>query len=507
MRHRLFSVLITLIIASYTTTFAGDGHFHPDSLQNISVSGTAIVDSSKMHPVYYLDSNGDAQANYHLNFGPYWYQPDSSNAVRPVDGQQITIVGGVCDGENGDLQTIVVYEIDNAFWRNPAEPGWNMMGGHQNNMGHHNGMGYAFGWMHDSLRTISVSGNVLADTTFIYTNYYLDINSDSLPDYYLNFGPPWFEPENGTARPAAGESVLLSGGLLNNHDIPMLVVYTVNGQTWRDSSAFGTHFGGGWMVNSMSEGRYFHSPFDSLDGMFVHPGWQGGTGHGHNGMMSDSLFCQILEVFPQNIPGRSEEHVLSGYEIGMFNPDGSNNMWMDGMNGGHMNMNSNVDYTLHYTDIQLNGERINEATIEAKYWDDGSNKWIAIPNAQLDQASNTVTFSSSEVSNYVILSGQQSVTALDNPKSLIARGFLLEQNFPNPFNPTTVIGYQLSTASRIQIVIYNALGQKVKSLVNTVQNAGPHRVEFDAGTLPSGTYYYELKVGSQSRVGKMTLLK
>ncbi len=507
MKHILFSTLIIFILSGFTTTYAGDGHFHPDSLQNMTVSGTTIIDSSMMHPMYYLDTDGDKQADYYLNFGPYWYQPDSSEAVRPVDGQEITIDGGVHNSDNDILQTIVVYEIDGVFWRNPAEPGWNMMGGHQNEMGHHNGMGYVFGWMHDSLRTTELTGIVITDSTFVNMIYYLDVNSDSLPDYYLNFGPPWFEPQNGVQRPSDGETVQITGGLINNHNIPMFIVYSLNGQTWRDSSTIGNHFGGGWMTNSMVEGRYFYSPFDTLDGMFVHPGWLGGMGHGHNGMMSDSLFCQILEVFPQNIPNRGEEHVLAGYEIGMFNPDGSNNMWMDGMNGGHMNMSSNVDYTLHYSDIQVAGERISESTIKAKYWDNWNNNWITVSDAQLDQLNNTITFSSSEVSNYVILSGQQSVTSLDNPESLIAKGFLLEQNYPNPFNPVTTIKYQLSTSSRVQLTVFNALGQKVVALVNAVQNTGEHRIEFDGGTLPSGTYYYELKVSGQSSVGKMMLIK
>ncbi len=64
------------------------GHFHPDSLQDISVSGTAVVDSSIMgHGLYYLDEDGDGTAEYQLNFGPYWYNPDSSEAVRPINGE------------------------------------------------------------------------------------------------------------------------------------------------------------------------------------------------------------------------------------------------------------------------------------------------------------------------------------------------------------------------------------------------------------------------------------
>ena len=511
MTHTLFKRLwgiafaLTLMFA-WNVSFADDGHYHPDSLQTVTVSGTAIVDSSMMRAVYFLDSDGNGQADYRLNFGPWWYKPDSSEAMRPADGQSITITGGLVEHAQGD-SLIIVYEIDGEFWRNPVEPSWDMMGGHQNGMGHHNNMGFAFGWMHDSLRAIALNGSVIADTTFVFAKLYLDVDADSVPDYFLNFGPPWYQPDNDVQRPADGDEIRITGGLLNNHDIPMVIVYTLNGQTWRDSSAFGPHFGSGWIYDDMDEGRYFYSPFDSLDGMYVRPGWKGGMDHGHNGMMSDSLFCQILEVFPQNIPNRGENHVLAGYEIAMFNPDGSNNMWMDDMNGGHMNMNSKVDFNFHYTDIQLQGERIDENTVQAKYWDDRSNQWVVVQDAVLDVNNNTVTFSSTEVSNYVILSGEQTVTALDDPAALTANGFVLRQNYPNPFNPVTTIEYELLNNDRVHLNVYNALGQRVALLENGAQTTGVHRVEFNANSLPSGTYYYELRIGSKSIVRKMTLLK
>ncbi len=384
------------------------------------------------------------------------------------------------------------------------------MGGHDSETGHHNGMGYAFGWMHDSVKTKELSGVVITDTTFIYTIYYLDTDSDSLPDYYLNFGPPWYEPESGAERPVDGIMVQVKGGEMAMHDIPMLVVYELNGETWRDSGNFGMHFGGGWIDNNMTEGRYFHSPFDSLDGIYIRPGWGGGMGQRHEhdgGMMSDSIFCQILEVLPQSIPDEENMDILAGYEIGMFNPDGNNNMWMDGMNGGHMTMRSDVDFSLHYSDIQLEGEQINESTIEVKYWDDYNNTWVTVTNAVVDQTNNIVTFTSDEVSNFVILSGQHSVTALKTQNRNITEGFVLEQNYPNPFNPVTVITYQLPQDSEVKLTVYNALGQQVAVLVNGKMNGGIHKVEFNAKSLPSGTYYYKLQTGNRSSVNKMVLIK
>jgi len=485
----------------------GDGHFHPDSLETIKVSGKAIVENTTMYSMYYLDADGDGQADYYLNFGPHWYQPDSSNAERPVDGQQIVVTGGSHDSNMDSLRVLVVYEIDGSFWRDPVAPTWNYMGGHHDGDGHHNGMGYGFGWMHDSVVTVELNGTVLTDTTFVFTQYYLDTDQNDSPDYSLNFGPPWYEPSSGAERPEDGENVTIMGGVMNMHDFPMVMVYEINGLVWIDSMALGNHFGGGWMDRNMDQARYFYSPFDSLDGMLVHPGWHGGMGHGHGGMMSDSLFCQILEIFPQNIPNHDGQHIFAAYEVGMFNPDGSNNMWMDGMNGGHMNFNSNVDFKLHYNDIQLQGEGIDENTIEVKYWDDWNNRWVVASNIVVDPEKNTVSYSDNEISNFVVLTGSQAVTSLTGEKLLTVKGFNLSQNYPNPFNPQTTIDFELQNSGFVILNVYNVLGQKITTLINGEMSSGVHKVNFVATSLPSGVYYYSLESGGERIVRRMILMK
>ena len=85
--------------------------------------------------------------------------------------------------------------------------------------------------------------------------------------------------------------------------------------------------------------------------------------------------------------------------------------------------------------------------------------------------------------------------------------FKLFQNYPNPFNPVTTISYQLSAASPVELIVYNALGQKVRTLVNRREDSGTHSVTFDASGLSSGIYYYKLSAGSYVQVHKMILLK
>ena len=70
--------------------------------------------------------------------------------------------------------------------------------------------------------------------------------------------------------------------------------------------------------------------------------------------------------------------------------------------------------------------------------------------------------------------------------------FKLSQNHPNPFNPTTIINYQLPMTNDVELTIYNLLGQKVVTLVLEKQKAGYHQVEWNASGFASGVYYYRL---------------
>ncbi len=85
--------------------------------------------------------------------------------------------------------------------------------------------------------------------------------------------------------------------------------------------------------------------------------------------------------------------------------------------------------------------------------------------------------------------------------------YALQQNFPNPFNPTTTIRYQLPAAGQVTLNVYNALGQKVAELVNRNQQAGYYRVQINAQHFASGVYFYKLVSGKFVQMRKMLLLK
>ncbi|MGE5499863.1 MAG: T9SS type A sorting domain-containing protein [Syntrophothermus sp.] len=85
-------------------------------------------------------------------------------------------------------------------------------------------------------------------------------------------------------------------------------------------------------------------------------------------------------------------------------------------------------------------------------------------------------------------------------------GFSLEQNFPNPFNPSTTIKYSIQKECKVTLTVYNTLGEIISVLVDETLNAGIYNVTFNTDGLSSGVYFYRIKAGSFVQAKKMVLL-
>jgi hypothetical protein len=98
-------------------------------------------------------------------------------------------------------------------------------------------------------------------------------------------------------------------------------------------------------------------------------------------------------------------------------------------------------------------------------------------------------------------------TAVSVPPSPTPSGFQLGRSYPNPFNATTVVSYQLSVVSEVRLTVYDVLGREVARLVDERKPAGSYQVTFDASSLASGVYLYRMTAGSFVQTRKMTLLR
>ena len=86
-------------------------------------------------------------------------------------------------------------------------------------------------------------------------------------------------------------------------------------------------------------------------------------------------------------------------------------------------------------------------------------------------------------------------------------GYALEQNIPNPFNPSTTINYSVPADGHVKLTVYNSVGQEMATLVNDARAAGTYAVSLDAADYSTGIYFYRLEADGQTLMRKMTLLK
>ncbi len=100
-----------------------------------------------------------------------------------------------------------------------------------------------------------------------------------------------------------------------------------------------------------------------------------------------------------------------------------------------------------------------------------------------------------------------SITGVNDGTANMPKEFSLAQNYPNPFNPSTKIEFTVPNREMVSLTVYNVLGQVVKTLVNGQLEPGTHFVNFDAGNLASGIYFYKLKSASVDITKKMILTK
>ena len=140
-------------------------------------------------------------------------------------------------------------------------------------------------------------------------------------------------------------------------------------------------------------------------------------------------------------------------------------------------------------------------TANYKFGDDEVEYWVVAVDIYDNFSNETQHIGGDGTSNY------QWKIANDETAENIIKTYELYSNYPNPFNPTTQISYQLPKDEFVNLVVYNSLGQLISTLVNQHQTSGKYSVKFDATSLPSGVYIYKIQADEFSSVKKMLLTK
>ncbi len=128
--------------------------------------------------------------------------------------------------------------------------------------------------------------------------------------------------------------------------------------------------------------------------------------------------------------------------------------------------------------------------------------------------SKTVSLANQHNIRFCYVYKQSTTTEVKKKEETMPTLFKIEQNYPNPFNPSTKIKYSipdnviLSEAKNlVRLKVYDILGKEITTLIDEYKPAGEYEVEFNASSLPSGVYFYQLKAGEYVNTKKMNLLK
>jgi len=155
----------------------------------------------------------------------------------------------------------------------------------------------------------------------------------------------------------------------------------------------------------------------------------------------------------------------------------------------------------------LGGESYRQNNLDVNVYAQLS-RWFGGQNPALSIWRFEYTSSTSDSLVFIVNAHTGNIVGIDETEdNYLPDDFALFPNYPNPFNPSTRIRYDISGKSIVQLKIYDVLGNEIRTLVNEEKSPGRYEIEFDATGLPSGIYFYHLRAGNFFETKKMVLLK
>ena len=233
---------------------------------------------------------------------------------------------------------------------------------------------------------------------------------------------------------------------------------------------------------------------------------------------SQRIYSWTIVPYVYGLPDKDGEQVLIGYYRPGWNTFSTDHLkdtttfYAPVFLGGQLNVTFNIDDETQVDSIKNYFEATVLESSELK--GNVDERW-QISGTHIDTVKNALAQSS--LFSYIdynrgIIYDSILVTSIDEDKEL-QKSFTLYQNYPNPFNPSTTIQFTIpfvETTRRVvstKLVVYDILGQKIKTLLNKKLSPGSYEVEFDGSNLPSGVYFYRLTNENYSSTKKMLLLR
>lgn len=253
------------------------------------------------------------------------------------------------------------------------------------------------------------------------------------------------------------------------------------------------------LVNREKDGKVGTASFQSLS--YQGNTWMAmGPFHGHTTMKEGRKCADCHANFGGNIPAINDYNEDGIMKFATWNDADSTLSWLRGV----VPLPADYETTFKMDFITYNGQTSdpvgpskNWSSIGEDTWD-GHQLFFAKPLTKVQMAK--LGFDTT------------ATVGVRRDVAAIPDGYSLSQNYPNPFNPSTEITYELAKDGQVTLTIYNALGQKVKTLVNKKQPAGKYIATWDgmsdAGLrMSSGIYYYRLETDQFNKTMKMVMIK
>jgi hypothetical protein len=183
--------------------------------------------------------------------------------------------------------------------------------------------------------------------------------------------------------------------------------------------------------------------------------------------------------------------------------DDSGSIWID----------PNMNFRYHINAFAVSGTKLFAGTENGVFLTtDNGAKWSAVNTGLTD----TLVYALSVSGTYLIAGTQtgiyrrpldELITSVEKPSTDEPLQFTLQQNFPNPFNPSTTIKYQLPATAIVHIEVFDLLGREIAILVNEIKQPGTYSVQWNASDMSSGIYFYRMQAGACTDTKKLLLLR
>jgi len=247
------------------------------------------------------------------------------------------------------------------------------------------------------------------------------------------------------------------------------------------------------LVNRTKDGKVHPATFQSLS--YEGHTWVAmGPSVAHTITKDNARTCSDCHAnFGGNIPAINDWNAGGGIKFATWNPADSTITTLTGV----VPLPVDYKYSFKMDFITYNGDPSDPPTA-SKNWSYVKDE---VDGFQLEYATPlTADQMESLGMNIALINVERQINSVPD-------GYQLEQNYPNPFNPTTTIRYSVVERCNVEIIVYDALGKQIRSLVNGDHDAGVYEVDFDATGLTSGVYFYQIKTAAFSDTKKLVLMK